>query len=210
MYFLPWLLLFPFARFSKFHDESHRQLARALAWGIAVPFVAVNLVPGSVARYSMPVIVPASWLLGMIYAGNALQWPRTWTKNDRGWSKVVATFVGIGLAIGVIGYPITAVVLKNRQQVKKAAAEINAHVSANETLYAVNPDYQPVFFYVKAPVKYVSSVKNLPVDARYFLVRTANEAEASTTQKWAPLGAQPLARVRDYSKRELVLFKVAP
>src|SRR5436190_12923919 len=94
MYFLPWVLLFPFARFSKFHDESHRQLARALAWGIAVPFVAVNLVPGSVARYSMPEIVPASWLLGMIYAGNALQWPRTWTKNDRGWSKVVATFVG--------------------------------------------------------------------------------------------------------------------
>src|SRR5438093_519376 len=81
----PWLFLFPFARFSKFHDESHRQLARALAWGIAVPFVAVNLVPGSVARYSMPVIVPASWLLGMIYAGNALQWPRAWTKNDRGW-----------------------------------------------------------------------------------------------------------------------------
>ena len=210
MYFLPWLLLFPFARFSKFHDESHRQLAPALAWGIAVPFVAVNLVPGSVARYSMPVIVEASWLLAMIYAGNALQWPRTWTKNDRGWSKVVATFVGIGLAIGVIGYPLTAVVLKNRQQVKKAAAEINAHVSANETLYAVNPDYQPVFFYVKAPVKYVSYVKNLPIDARYFLVRTDNEAEASTTQKWAPLRAQPLARVRDYSKRELVLFKVAP
>jgi 4-amino-4-deoxy-L-arabinose transferase-like glycosyltransferase len=210
MYFLPWLLLFPFARFSKFHDESHRQLARALAWGIAVPFVAVNLVPGSVARYSMPAIVPASWLLAMIYAGNALQWPRTWTKNDRGWSKVVATFVGIGLAIGVIGYPITAVVLKNRQQVKKAAAEINAHVPANEMLYAVNPDYQPVFFYVKAPVRYVSYVKNLPVDARYFLVRTDNEAEASTTQKWAPLRAQPLARVRDYSKRELVLFEVAP
>jgi 4-amino-4-deoxy-L-arabinose transferase-like glycosyltransferase len=210
MYFLPWLLLFPFARFSKFHDESHRQLARALAWGIAVPFVAVNLVPGSVARYSMPVIVPASWLLAMIYAGNALQWPRTWTKIDRGWSKVVATFVGIGLAIGVIGYPITAVVLKNRQQVKKAAAEINAHVTVNETLYAVNPDYQPVFFYVKAPVKYVSYVKDLPVDARYFLVRTDNEAEASTTQKWAPLRAQPLARVRDYSKRELVLFEVAP
>ena len=210
IYFLPWLLLFPFARFSKFHDQSHRQLACALAWGIAVPFVAVNLVPGSVARYSMPVIVPACWLLAMTYAGNALQWPRTWTRNDRGWSKVVATFVGIGLAIGVIGYPLTGVVLKNRQQVKKAAAEINAHVPANETLYAVNPDYQPVFFYVKAPVRYVSYIKNLPVDARYFLVRTDNEAEASTTQKWGPLRAQPLARVRDYSKRELVLFKVAP
>jgi 4-amino-4-deoxy-L-arabinose transferase-like glycosyltransferase len=210
MYFLPWLLLFPFARFSKFHDQSNRQLARALAWGIAVPFVAVNLVPGSVARYSMPVIVPASWLLAMTYVGNALQWPRTWPKNDRDWSKVVAIFVGIGLAIGAIGYPLTAVFLKNRQQVKKAAAEINMFVPANETLYAVNPDYQPVFFYVKAPVKYVSHVKNLPIDTRYFVVRIDNEPEALTTQKWAPLRAQPLARVRDYSKRELVLFGVAP
>jgi 4-amino-4-deoxy-L-arabinose transferase-like glycosyltransferase len=210
MYFLPWLLLFPFARFSKFHDQSHRQLARALAWGIAVPFVAVNLVPGSVARYSMPVIVPASWLLAMIYVGNALQWPRTWTKTDRDWSKVVAIFVGIGLGIGAIGYPLTAIVLRNRQQVKKAAAEINMLVPVNETLYAVNPDYQPVFFYVKTPVKYVSYVNNLPIDTRYFVVRTENEPEASTVQKWAPLRVYPLARVRDYSKRELVLFKVAP
>ncbi len=210
MYFLPWLLLFPFARFSKFHDQSHRQLARALAWGIAVPFVAVNLLPGSVARYSMPAIVPASWLLGMTYVGNALQWPRMWMKSDRDWSKAVAIFVGIGLGIGAIGYPLTAVFLKNRQQVKKAATEINRLVPVNETLYAVNPDYQPVFFYVKTPVQYVSHLNNLPIDTRYFVVRTENEPEASTTQKWAPLRTHPLARVRDYSKRELILFRVAP
>src|SRR2546421_1934216 len=30
IYFVPWLLLFPFARFSKFPDESQRRLARAL------------------------------------------------------------------------------------------------------------------------------------------------------------------------------------
>jgi hypothetical protein len=74
----------------------------------------------------------------------------------------------------------------------------------------VNPDYQPVFFYVRAPLEYVGHVKDLPADARYFLVRTENEAEASTTPKWAPFRAHPVARVRDYSKRELVLFKVAP
>ena len=209
IYFLPWVLLFPFARFSKFQDAAQQRLARALAWGIAVPFVAVNLAPGAVARYSMPVIVPASWLLAMTYVGNTLQWPRTWTKTYRDWSKVVAVFVGVGLAIGAVGYPLTAVVLKNRQQVKKAAAQINALVPGRETLYAVNPDYQPVFFYVKAPVKYVSYLNNLPIDTRYFVVRIENEPEASTTQKWAPLRAQPLARVRDYSKRELVLFRVA-
>src|SRR6266404_2784686 len=31
IYFLPWLLLFPFARFSKFHDETQRRLAWALS-----------------------------------------------------------------------------------------------------------------------------------------------------------------------------------
>jgi len=210
VYFLPWLLLFPFLRFSKFADEAQQQLARALAWGIAVSFAAVNLVPGAVARYSMPVIVPASWLLAMAYVGNALEWPRSWKRSDRDWARIIAVFVGLGIVIGAIGYPVTAFALRNRQQVKKAAAEINALVPSNETLYAVDPDYQPVFFYVKVPLKYVSHVKKLPVDARYFLVRKENEAEASTTPIWVPLHAHPLARVRDYSKRELVLFKVEP
>jgi 4-amino-4-deoxy-L-arabinose transferase-like glycosyltransferase len=210
VYFLPWVLLFPFVRFSKFHDQAQRRLAYALAWGIAVPFMVVNLVPGALARYSMPVIVPASWLLAMAYVGNALQWPPTWARSDRDWARIVAVFAALGIAIGAIGYPIAAVVLRNRQQVKRAAAEINSLVPANETLYTVNPDYQPVFFYVRAPLEYVGHVKDLPTDARYFLVRTENEAEASTTPKWAPFRAHPVARVRDYSKRELVLFKVAP
>jgi 4-amino-4-deoxy-L-arabinose transferase-like glycosyltransferase len=209
IYFLPWLLLFPFARFSKLHDEAQRRLACALSWGIAVPFIGVNLVPGAVARYSMPAIVPACWLLAMICAANALQWPRRLLRNQREWTTTVTTaFVALGFMIGAIGYPITAVILKNRQEVTKAAAEINAQVPATETLYAVDPDYQPVLFYVKAPVQYVSYVKQLPRDVHYFVVRTENEAEALAERKWAPLRARPIARVHDYSKREMVLFKV--
>ena len=210
IYFLPWLLLFPFARFSKLQEQRERRLARALSWGIAVPFLAVNLVPGGLARYSMPAIVPASCLLGMICAGNALQCPRRWMKGERVWARVVAAFIGLGLVIGAIGYPVTAIVLRNRQQVKKAAAEINALLPPNETLYAVNPDYQPIFFYVNAPLQYVSHVKNLPPNVRYFLVRHKNEAEVLAARDWAPLRPRPIARVRDYSKREMVLFKVAP
>jgi hypothetical protein len=139
-----------------------------------------------------------------------LQCPRRWMKGECVWGKVVAAFVGLGLVIGAIGYPVTAIVLKDRQQVKKAAAEINGLVPSNETLYAVNPDYQPVLFYVKAPVQYVSHVKNLPQNVRYFLVRNKNETQALASRDWAPLRARPIARVRDYSKREMVLFKVAP
>jgi 4-amino-4-deoxy-L-arabinose transferase-like glycosyltransferase len=208
IYFLPWVLLFPFARFSKLQEQNEQRLARALSWGIAVPFLVVNVVPGGLPRYSMPAIVPASWLLA-ICAGDALQWPRRWIKHEPVWTKVVAAFVGLGIVIGAIGYPVTAVVLRDRQQVKKAAAEINALVPPNETLYAVNPNYQPVFFYVKAPVRYVNDVENLPGSVRYFLVRHNNEAKASEVQKWAPLRARPIARVRDYSKREMVLFEVA-
>jgi len=208
VYFLPWVVLFPFARFSKFPDESQRRLAKAIGWGIAVPFLAINLVPGAVPRYSMPAIVPASWLLAAICVQDALQWPQARMRNDRDWMKVVAVFVGLGLGIGAIGYPLTALVLRNRQQVKKAAAEINSLVPVNETLYAVNPDYQPVFFYVKAHVEYVSYIQNLPRDTRYFLVRSEKEPEVLAAQNGGLLRAQPIARVRDYSKREMVLFKV--
>jgi hypothetical protein len=159
----------------------------------------------------MPIIAPASWLLAMSYAGHALQWPRERVMpNNQAWAKIVALFVGLGLVVGGIGYPLTAVVLRNRQQVKKAAAEINALVPSNETLYAVDPEYQPVFFYVKAPLEYVSYVKELPADARYFLVQGDKEAEATTTPRWAPRRAHLRARVRDYRKRELLLFEVGP
>ena len=67
--------------------------------------------------------------------------------------KNSCAFVGVGVVVGGIGYPVTAVVLRNRQQVKKAAAEINALVPLSERLYAVDPEYQPVFFYVKAPLE---------------------------------------------------------
>jgi hypothetical protein len=207
IYFLPWLLLFPFARFSKFHDQAQLRLAWALSWGTAVPFVAVNLVPGAVARYSMPAIVPASWLLGMICAGNALEWPG-WITRERAWTNVVAAFAGLGLVIGAVGYPVTAVILRNRQQVKRAAAEINALVPTNETLYAVNPDYQPVFFYLNAPVKYASYVRNLPANTHYFVIQSQNEAEATKAQKFAPRRAYVLARIRTHGQRELILFRV--
>jgi len=207
IYFLPWVVLFPFVRFSKFHGYAEQRLARGLAWGIALPFLAINLVPGALPRYSMPAIAPASWLLAMSYAGHALQWPReTGMLNERTWTKIVALFVAVGLVVGGVGYPLTAVVLSNRQQVKKAAAEINALVPPNETLYAVDPEYQPVFFYVKAPLEYVSRVQNLPADVRYFVIRGNKEAAVTTASPRAHLRA----RVQDYRKRELLLFEVDP
>ena len=210
-YFLPWLILVPFVRFSRFRDDAQRRLAHALAWGILVPFFAVNLVPGGVSRYSMPFLAPASWFLAMSSATNALQLPgETSTVKDRVRSRVIVAFVLIGVLIGGIGYPVTALALRGRQQVTKAAATINGALRANETVYAVDPRYVPVLFYVREPLEYVSSIANLPADTRYFLVRIANEQEAATTQKWAPRKAHPIARATDYTKIPLILFEVSP
>ena len=93
---------------------------------------------------------------------------------------------------------------------KKAAAEINAVVPPNETLYAVDPDYQPVFFYVNAPLEYVDDVQELPADAHYFLIKIDVEAEATNTSRWTSRRANLRARVRDYRKRELLLYEVGP
>jgi 4-amino-4-deoxy-L-arabinose transferase-like glycosyltransferase len=211
VYFFPWVLLLPFVRFSRFHDEAQQRLARPLAWGIAVPFVAVNLVPGAVARYGMPVIVPASWLMAMSYVGNALKLPRwKWAQGQRNPGRIVAMFVGLGLLIGAIGYPLTAIILRNRQQIKLAARQSNNLVPPGETLYAVNPDFQPVFFYVKAPIQYVSDIKHLPVNVDYFLVRVRNELDATAAQKFAPRRAYPLTHVRTHGEREIILFRIGP
>lgn len=211
VYFLPWLLLFPFLRFSKFGHDSQRQLAHALIWGTALPFVVVNLVPGGVARYSMPYLVPASWLLAMSYADGALRWPgEARVGSEQRLAQVMTAFVALGLVIGGIGYPLAALALRGRQQVTKAAVTINAALPGDEKVYVVNPHYAPLLFYVKAPLEYVSSVADLPDQTHYFLVRVDNEAEAASTQKWAPRKAHPIARAADYTKREIVLFEVGP
>ena len=191
IYFLPWVLLFPFARSSRLQDQRRTATGARTVVGNRGTVFGGQSCPRCAPPYSMPAIVPASWLLGMICSGNALQCPRRWMKAGSVWAKIVAAFVGLGLLIGAIGYPVTAIVLRNRQQVKTAAAEINALVPPNETLYAVNPDYQPVFFYVNAPVQYVSEVENLPRNVRYF-VRNNNEAKALAARNGRRCARGPL------------------
>jgi 4-amino-4-deoxy-L-arabinose transferase-like glycosyltransferase len=208
-YFLPWLVLVPFVRFSRFEDGSERHIARGLAWGILIPFLAINLVPGAAARYSMPYLVPASWFMAMSYSSGAVRWPEK-MGNERVLFGVTTAFVLLGLAIGGVGYPLAAVVLHNRQQIKRAAATFNAALPANEPVYAVDPRYVPVLFYVREPLEYVNSVADLPGETHYFLVRADTEKEAAATQKWAPRKAYPIARATDYTRCEMILFEVKP
>jgi 4-amino-4-deoxy-L-arabinose transferase-like glycosyltransferase len=208
-YFLPWLLLLPFVRFSRFREDRERRLAHALVWGAAVPLILISVMPGALPRYSLPVLMPFCWLVAMSCEQNAFWWPG-WIKEGAKpfWPRVAIVFVGLGVVVGLIVYPIGSIIFKHRLKVKNVAAEINAAVPQTETVYAVDPNYQPFFFYVRAPVKYVSSLAELPSDTRYFLVRPNSEQDAVASEQWAPRRAHSVLRVTDYRDQTMILFVV--
>lgn len=209
--FLPWLLVTPFIRFSRLRNENDRGLARALALSAAVPLVICNLIPGAAPRYSLPVLTPFCWLLGMVFAQDAFATPAWLGRIGRPlWPRTAVIFVGVAVLVGLIGFPVAAVAARHRQKVKNIADRINAAVPATETLYAVHPNYQPFFFYIRAPVKYVGRIEELPYETIYFLVRPESEQKASKSQQWSPRQARQILRVKDYRKQTVILFAVGP
>jgi 4-amino-4-deoxy-L-arabinose transferase-like glycosyltransferase len=210
-YFLPWLLVTPFIRFNRLRDENDRKLARALAWSAAIPLVLMSLVPGAAPRYSLPVLTPFCWLLGMVFAQDAFA-SFEWLKRIGRplWSRVGVAFVVLAVLAGTIYFPVAAFAAKGRLKVKNVADKINAAVPATETLYAVDPNYQPFFFYMRVPVKYLNSLEELPYETRYFLVRPDNEEAAAALQRWAPRHPRSVLRVKDYRKQTVILFVLDP
>jgi hypothetical protein len=186
-------------------------LARALAWSAALPLVLVCLIPGAAPRYVLPVLAPFCWLMGLTLAQEALAEPAWLKLSERSlWKRIGVPFVALAVVIGLIGYPVASIYMRHRQKVKNKAAEINAVVPKSETLYAIDPNYQPLFFYIAAPVKYVNSIEELPYETRYFLVRPDNEQNALASEQWSPRRAHPVIRVKDYRKQVVILFTVDP
>src|SRR5947208_2076637 len=143
---LPWVLVTPLIRFSRLRDDTERKLAWALAWSTGVPLIISNLIPGAAPRYSLPVLTPFCWLLGMVFAQDAFAQPAWLNQLGRPlWPRAARLFIGLTVAIGLIGFPVAAIASKHRQKVKNIADQINSVVPANETLYAVRRNYQPFF-----------------------------------------------------------------
>ncbi len=211
-YFLPWTPLLPFVNKARFSDGRQAAVAKGLLWGIAISFVAVSLLPGTLPRYTMPLLAPASWLIAMVLVAGGSQLP-DWLRLRRPSafaSEVrLPALVAIAACLGIAVYALAVMpFLAGREKVRNIAAQINAALPATETLYAVNPDYQPSLFYVLAPIVYVHKVAEVPATARYLLVQPETENQAITSRQWQPLQAQPVLRLRDYRDKEVSLLKV--
>lgn len=209
-YFLPWTLLL---LFFKRAPDTKLEVQSGLTWGLAISFLGVSVLPGSLARYTMPLLVPASWLLASMLSSGRFELPR-WLRLRRPaalpfelrWPAIVTALVcGAMLIYSVALIP----VLRQREKVRNIATQINAILPAGAPLYAIDPDYQPALFYVRDPIVYLHRVSNVPGDAHFLLVQPADEAEALRSEQWAPRKARARLRLRDYRKKEIVLLEIS-
>lgn len=192
-YLLPWVALFPFARIAELENEPERNFARALSLGVVIPFLVVSLVPGALPRYTMPLLAPAIWLLALFVRAHALVW--AWKL------RLAITWTVIAVVAAMLIYSLAIIpFLNRREKVRPIARQLDAAIPPNESLYAVDPDYQPFLFYLQRPIVYVREVSDLPPGAHYVLVQPADEKAAQNR-------AQPLLRIKDYRGHRVILFK---
>ena len=200
-YLMPWVALLPFARFALLEDEEERKTCRALSLGVAIPFVVVNLMPGALPRYTMPLLAPAIWLLAIFIREHALLWPKPLRK--------VITWTVVAITAAMLIYSLALIpLLQRREKVRPIAAELEAALPPNESLYAVDPDYQPYLFYLRRPIVYVSEVSDLPKTAHFVLVQPKDEKAANQSELWLPRRLRPVLQIKDYRARRAILLEV--
>ena len=212
-YFLPWTLLLPLVSRARFEVERERNLFLGLLWGSALPFLLVNLLPSGLPRYSMPALPGAAWMMAMMMTRSDLRSPRWWPflrliMPRAGVTLVRRTAIVIVVAMVIYSAALVPLVLRGREKIRPIAAQIDALVPKSETLYAVDPDYQPFLFYTKSRLVYVDDLSQLPHDARYVLVQGDREQEVLDSKQWAPSRARSILTLTDYRKRTVVLAKV--
>jgi 4-amino-4-deoxy-L-arabinose transferase-like glycosyltransferase len=211
LYLLPWVIFLPLVRFEDFPEEKERLLAKALAWGAAVPFVIVDLVPGAIPRYAMPAIIPAIWLLAMTLTQENLRWPNwlsgKYFSNEARRRTIVGIVILACLSMWI--YAIAVVPrMHQRQRIKRLAAQVESNIPNGETIYALDPNYQPIFFYMTSKLVYAGDIEEVPTDAKYLLVRPEREQEVLESNHWAPRKPQRIMRSTDYRKESILLLKI--
>ena len=205
-YGLPWAVLLVFAR-SVFTDSREGQLARSVGLSTAALFVAVNLIPGGLPRYAMPLLVPAIWLMASILTAPQLVGPGILTA-PAGWlrRRAVAVACAVAAAICLYGFALVPF-LQGREKVRNIARQIDAAVPAGERLFVIDPEYQPFLFYLETPITYAAEVDDLSPDVRFFLVQGRDEQAARQSTRW-PQPPREVTRVTDYRKKTVILFLI--
>jgi 4-amino-4-deoxy-L-arabinose transferase-like glycosyltransferase len=98
--------------------------------------------------------------------------------------------------------------MHQRQRIKRLAAQVESNIPQGETVYALDPNYQPIFFYMHSKLVYSGEIGEVPADARYLLVRPEREQEVFESNRWAPRQPRRIMRSTDYRKESILLLKI--
>ncbi len=188
-YFLPFGLALPFVRLSKMPNEDSA-IARGLFFGSAVPLLLVLILPGAIQRYIMPTLIPACCFLGLAVRSDAFEW-----KIPR--ALVVTLMLIIAMGAMIIFPWRSATVQKERPGYDRDAASINQAIPDDEKLFVISPGYQPLLFYVHAPIIYLTQASELPQTAHFALVRRELKNNA-----------QLLLRTKKFRGEEMLLYQM--
>ena len=118
-------------------------------------------------------------------------------------------FIAIAAGLALCLYAAAVIpALQGRAKVKPIAAQIDDLVPQSETLYAVDPDYQPFLFYVRRRIAYVNRIEDVPLTARYILIQPETEQPVLASERWAPLRARPIFKTTDYRNHTVILMLI--
>jgi 4-amino-4-deoxy-L-arabinose transferase-like glycosyltransferase len=198
-YFLPWTLLIPFAA----RRRALSDLQAGLVAGIAISFLAVSLLPGSLARYTMPLLGPAVWVGALLLTDRGIPLPR-WLHRER-LPMIMAAVFAVAIALYAL---VLMPHLQQRAKVRNIAAQLNAALPPTEPLYAVDPEYQPALFYIREPIIYIATAAELPAEAQWILAQPQRESELVARAAELGRAAEVALRVTDYRKKEVILFRL--
>ncbi len=201
-YLLPWAALLPFARFRLLENEADRKFCCALSLGIAAPFIVVSLLPGALPRYNMPLLAPAIWLLAIFVREHAFVWPKPLRKAITG--MVIAVVVAMLIyTVGIIPF------LQHREKIRPIGEQISAAIPPNESIYAIDPDYQPYLFYVRRPIIYLDHYYEVPTFARFVLLRPREKTAMAGADTWKGR-LRLLLPIKDYRGQRMDLCEIDP
>jgi hypothetical protein len=159
----------------------------------------------------MPAIVPTIWLLAMTLTQENLRWPSWLSGKTFSWKARERWIIGIVIVacLTMWTYAIAIVPrLHQRQRIKRLAAQVESNIPQGETVYALDPNYQPIFFYMRSKLAYADEIDELPADVHYLLVRPEREQEVLESNHWAPRQPRRVMRSTDYRKESILLLKI--
>jgi hypothetical protein len=121
-------------------------------------------------------------------------------------SETTTLAVGTGiLTVAAIFFYVDAILPRMPETLRQRAALIAKIVPPGQTIYAVDPGPQPLFFYLRKPWSYISDWNQLPQNAKYVLAGGRNES--GLAQRFGR-NVQQLLSYRDRGEKEFGLYSI--